>query len=215
MKLTLLSAACAMTACSMASAHIEEFDVEVADWFVTGASLAPGAESSVLFDGAGEVLSASGVLGPITPDNDAAIVQLILEGHIHGEIEEGMAFRVDYNFNPDFAAGSLDILGGQLSVEALTDDGDGSLFALATLPTGSPLSGSFQTTALELVGGPIIANHSATEADFVLAINFGWSGVTPADLLALTGTVTVTPVPAPATGATLLAGCLAAARRRR
>ncbi|MCA9283221.1 MAG: hypothetical protein H6812_13710 [Phycisphaeraceae bacterium] len=215
MKFSLLSAACVLTACSIASAHIEEFDVEVADWFVTGAALAPGGASTVLFDGAGEVLTASGVLGPITPESDAAIVQLILEGHIHGEIEEGMAFRVDYNFNPDFAAGSLDILGGQLSVEALTDDGDGSLFGLGSLPTGSALFGSFETTALELVGGPIIANHSATEADFVLAINFGWSGVTPADLLSLAGTVTVTPVPAPATGATLLAGCFAAARRRR
>jgi len=199
----------------MALGHIEEFDVEVADWFVTGASIAPGGSSSVVFDGAGEVLGASGVLGPIMVENDAAILQFILEGHIHGEIEEGMAFRVDYNFNPDFAAGSLDILGGQLSVEALTDDGDGSLFGLGTLATGSPLFGSFETSAMELVGGPIITNHSATEADFVLAINFGWSGVTPTDLLTLNGSVTVTPIPASMSGVMLMAGGLAATRRRR
>lgn len=213
MRTSLLSAACVLGACSMAYGHIEEFDVEVAQWFVTGASLAPGGESSVLFDGAGEILSATGVLGPVAPESDAAIVQFVLEGHIHGEIEEGQVFRVDYSFDPAFAAGSLGILGGHLSVEALLDDG--SLFGIGSLGAGSPLFGSFQTSALDLVGGPIIANHSAMEADFVLAINFGWSGVTPADLLSINGSVTVTPIPAPMIGTMVIAACLAASRRRR
>lgn len=210
----LLSAMVIGAAASSASAHIEDFEVEVADWFVTGATPVPGADAHIDADGAGGVLTASGLLGPLVDDGDGSIVQFVLEGHIHGEIEQGQVFRVDYAFDPVAAGGSFSMLGGQMTVEAVLDDG--SLFGLGALPASSPFSGFFHTSALELLGGPLIANHGANQADFVLAINFGWTGAAPDETLSLSGGVTVTPVPAPVGGAAwLAAGVLAASRRKR
>ncbi len=214
MRSVLLSAMTILTASSGAAAHIEEFQVEVADWFLTGATLQPGGMSHIDAEGHEGHLTSSGLLGPVADDGEPATIQYLLEGHIHGEIEEGQVFLVEYAFDPQFDAGSIAIVGGQLSVEALLEDG--SLFGTGPLAPGSPFRGSFLTSALEHLGGPIIANHDANEADFILAINFAWSGgPAPAGMLTMTGQVNITPVPAPAAWGVGALAAAALARRRR
>lgn len=216
MKYVLLSAGLIAAAPSGAAAHIESFDVEVAHWFITGASLEPGGVSIVEYDGRDGMLASHGALGPLAPNADGAILQYALEGHIHGGIDAGQVFRVDYDFETIADAGSISVLGGQMIAEAVLPEG--SLFATGSLPGGAPMSGFFHTSAMELFGGPIVANHDADEADFVLAINFGWSGVGPADRMSISGSVTITTVPGPpswAIGLLATGAWVAHARRRR